>query len=118
MRPAGVAAPAAAEVADLLREANASLNALLALEPMVAPEDEAKHLRAQNAARRARARLELAQFEALLDEQKAALPDLVERTRQLKADLENAQDAVAAVNAISAALGLFADILKLLPALA
>jgi hypothetical protein len=115
-RGVGAAAPMAVgnDLAKLLEEANENFNALLALEPRVPPADRPQYLRARSEARRARARLELAQLEALLDEQQAALPELVARSRQLKEDLANAQTAVAVVAAISAALSLFGDILALL----
>jgi hypothetical protein len=101
------------DLASLLEAAESSYNALLALERTAAAQHGRKYVQARTDARRARSRLELAEFQALLEEQKRALPKLVERTRRVERDLTHAQDAVAAVNAISAALTLFQDIIAL-----
>lgn len=99
--------------AQLKQSAEANFNALLAIEAEVPEAERQRYLEARSQARRARNALELAEFEQLVNEQKQALPDLAQRTKRLEADLQSANDAVAAINIASAGLELFGDVIRL-----
>jgi hypothetical protein len=99
--------------AELRRSAEASLNALLAIEAEVPGAERPKYLEARSQARRARNALELAEFDELVHEQEQALPDLAQRATRLEADLRSAHDALAAVTIASAGLDLFGDVIRL-----
>lgn len=110
--PAAEAVPAD-DLASLKRSAQASFRALLRIEAEVPEADRQRYLEARAQAREARDALELAEFERLVREQEQALPELAQRTKRLAADLQGANDAVAAVNIAAAGLELFADVVRL-----
>jgi hypothetical protein len=110
--PAADAVPAD-DLASLKRSAQASFRALLRIEAEVPEADRQRYLEARAQAREARDALELAEFERLVREQGQALPELAQRTKRLAADLQGANDAVAAVNIAAAGLELFADVVRL-----